>query len=765
MQTAQTIPTGHRPWLVAILIAYAVLAGLYSVVTPPFEASDELWHYPMVRYVADHGFGLPVQDPANPGPWRQEGSQPPLYYLLGALATSWIDTSDMDEVRRINPHADIGAIVPDRNLNMVLHDTEREAFPWSGTVLAVHIVRFLSIGMGLGTVLLTYLLARELFPDLPILALAAAAFTGFNPMFVFISAAINNDNLSNLLAALILLLIVRLLKAADTPPTRRFTIALGLAAGTGMLAKYQIGFLLPVIALALLFVSIRQRDWRPVIVGGAIAGGLTILIAGWWYWRNYDLYGDATGINVFLDIVGRRVPPADLHQLWTERETFMMSFWGLFGGVNLPLPDATYTLFNLLAAFSALGLAYGLLTRLTRRPVLPASREERLLWLARGVAIAWPVVVFLSLLTWTRVTLASQGRLWFTALAPLSVWMAVGLANWARRSPAALRVNLGMAAAVFIGIAAMTPFATLRPAYRVDPDAAWVADTLETGTPRAACFAEPGAERDVLCLAYRAVSGALLPGDDLRLAPTMTVTGSMTRNWSVFVHLINADGLTEAQRDVYPGGGLIATAEIEPGDTWNNLIAVRLPPGIYTPQTLDVFLGLYDYMTGDRMIPSGDGAALAYGAVNLGQIELETPPGGIPNPVGANFDDKLRLLGYEIDDRSLRPGDEVAVTLYWERLGRLTANYAVSVQIIQPDTFSKAAQDDRPPDPPVTEWLPGGTIADTRALTVAGDAAPGRYRLMVRVYDADRPDNLLPVLAGPGGQAADFVWLSWIQVE
>ena len=765
MPIMQTIPPSHRRWLAAILAGYVILAAIYSIVTPPFEASDELWHYPMIKYVADHDFGLPVQDPAHVGPWRQEGSQPPLYYLLGALATSWIDASDMDEVRRINPHADIGVVAPDRNLNMALHNAEREAFPWRGATLAVHIVRFLSILMGLGTVFLAYLLARELFPGLPPVALAAAVFTGFNPMFLFVSAAINNDNLSNLLASLILLMIVRLVKEADTPPTRRFYAALGLAAGAGMLAKYQIGFLLPVIALALLFVSIRQRNWRPVIIGGAISGGLTILIAGWWYWRNYDLYGDATGINVFLDIVGRRVPPADLRQLWTERETFMMSFWGLFGGVNLPLPDATYTLFNVLAALSILGLVYGFFQHIARRHDWPVSREQRLLWLARAVAVLWPVIVFVSLLSWTRVTLASQGRLWFTALAPLSVWMAVGLANWARKSPAALRVNLGMAAAAFIGIAAIAPFSTIRPAYRVEPDATWVEDTLESGPRRAACFAEPGAAREALCMTYQSVSGELTPGDILRLSPTITVVQPLTRNWSIFVHLVNPDGLTEAQRDMYPGGGLIATAETDAGETWNNLIAVKLPVGIYTPQTLDVLLGLYDYVSGDRMIPSGDGADAAYHAVHLGQIRLETPPGSIPNPVGANFDGKLRLLGYEISDRSLRPGDEAAITLYWERLERLAINYAVSIQIIQPDTFSKAAQDDRPTDPPTTAWLPGGIVADTRTLAISPDAVPGRYRLMVRVYDANRPENLLPVLADTGGQTADFVWLSWIQVE
>ena len=88
----------ERWTLYGILCGYAILAILYSIYVPIFEASDELWHYPMVETIARTG-QLPVQ-PLTPGtssgPWRQEGSQPPLYYAIGALLTSWIDTSDMD---------------------------------------------------------------------------------------------------------------------------------------------------------------------------------------------------------------------------------------------------------------------------------------------------------------------------------------------------------------------------------------------------------------------------------------------------------------------------------------------------------------------------------------------------------------------------------------------------------------------------------------------------------------------------------------------
>ena len=36
-----------------LLIIYVLLASVYSIVTPVMEASDELWHYPMVKYIAD----------------------------------------------------------------------------------------------------------------------------------------------------------------------------------------------------------------------------------------------------------------------------------------------------------------------------------------------------------------------------------------------------------------------------------------------------------------------------------------------------------------------------------------------------------------------------------------------------------------------------------------------------------------------------------------------------------------------------------------
>ena len=191
-----------------ILIAFLILGTIYSVVTPIFEASDELWHYPLVQWLSK-GNPLPVQDAKNVGPWKQEASQPPLYYWLMGWSTFWIDTSDMAQVRQENPHVDNGVITPDGNRNLVIHNPQTESFPWRGTVLAVHLARLLSVLMGAATVWLTYKIALEIFADRPWLALGAAAVNAFTPMFLFISGAVNNDNLTMTLCSLGLLLMVK----------------------------------------------------------------------------------------------------------------------------------------------------------------------------------------------------------------------------------------------------------------------------------------------------------------------------------------------------------------------------------------------------------------------------------------------------------------------------------------------------------------------------------------------------------------------------
>src|SRR5262249_23850048 len=175
------------PAILAIVAAYLALGVAYSLATPPFEASDELWHYPFVKQIAD-GRGLPVQRPnAEENLARQEGGQPPLYYLLGAAATLRVATGPPRPGCGVNPHAKTRGPLARANKNLVLHGPGEE-FPWRGPILAVHLLRLLSVAMGGGTVVLTYAIAREIAPAAEWLAAGAAGVAAFLPEFLFISA-------------------------------------------------------------------------------------------------------------------------------------------------------------------------------------------------------------------------------------------------------------------------------------------------------------------------------------------------------------------------------------------------------------------------------------------------------------------------------------------------------------------------------------------------------------------------------------------------
>ncbi len=758
-----------RRLLYVILAAYVVLASVYSVVTPVFEASDELWHYPMVQYLATHGLQLPPQDLGVATAWRQEGSQPPLYYVMAAVITAPIDTSDLNVIRRQNPHADIGVIRPDGNVNMVVHHPDLEAFPWHGTVLAVHIARFLSVLLGLGTVIVTYLLARQLFPKRPEVALGAAALNAFLPMFLFISGSVNNDNLSNLLGNGLILLIVLLLKA-DKPPRYRFYALIGVVAGAGLLAKLSFGLLIPLVALALLIVALRLKNWRPLVIGGLISGGLTVLIAGWWYLHNYQLYGDPTGLNRFLDIVGRRAIPANAAQLWAERDSFTRAFWGFFGGVNVALPDVVYAIFNFIAELGIVWVVCFVIYRIVRRivPISPPRQRGKTdlsplpsLNSGRGwgwgevlphlVTLLWILITFVSYLRWTAETWASQGRLIFVALSPILIYIVFGL-TWG--IPRRVRpILIGAVTLFFFGVAVSTPFDVIAPAYAVPAPA-------NPGTAQTT-FSGDGA---LDLLTARLLTPTVHPDEYVRLETDWQIAAPLARDWSLFVHLVTPDGVIVGQRDVYPGEGKLATSDLNMGYSWQNPIAVYVPSAAYAPLPLTVEIGWYDLATGEQMKAAGGSATVALGTVDL---KPRTSDLGVPNPLSINFDHQIELVGYSMSDLAPKAGGSVALTLYWRALKPVTQDYVVFTHILDPATTTiYAGSDGMPGGTPTSSWKVGDIIQDTHRLTLNPDTPPGIYETEIGLYlnSGDGTFPRLRIVTPDGGMADDFAYLSRVRV-
>ncbi|NDJ54603.1 MAG: glycosyltransferase family 39 protein, partial [Chloroflexi bacterium] len=467
--------------LILVLVGlFVLIAGTYSITTPLFEMSDELWHYPMVKTLAD-GNGLPIQDPENVGPWRQQGSQPPLYYAIGAGLTFWIDTSDMPDVRRENPHVDNGLITEDGNINLIVHNQEREQWPWHGTVLAVHVVRFFSILCAAVTVFMTYQIGREVFPEQRWLSLSAAAVVAFTPMFVFISAAVNNDNLAVMLATISLWIMLRIARTADErAPTLRLAIVLGFVLGLATLSKASTFGYIGLAGVTMAYAALRRKRWQTFFIEGPIIIAIIAALSGWWFWRNWTLYGDPLGLNVFVAILGERARDASLAQLWGERFSFLASYWGLFGGVNVPMWDWVYRVFNWLVPLSMIGGVAWLGLEIKRtadegQPFDPARWFPLALTLLAILAVIAPLAG-----SWARNTWSSQGRLVFASIASISMWFVIGLTGWLpQRSGEVAR------AALVGGLAVLTilaPFAFIGPAYQppgqIEPGSAGEAITF-----------------------------------------------------------------------------------------------------------------------------------------------------------------------------------------------------------------------------------------------------------------------------------------------
>lgn len=742
-------PQPSRP--VTILLAiFALLAATYSVVTPPFETPDEIWHYAVIQHIAS-GQGLPVSGPDTDAAWQQEGTQAPLYYLLAAAATVWIDQSDFPAVyARANPHAAPGQPDTPINRNYQIHHAD-EHWPWRGAFLALHVARLVSVALGTVTVWATYrAVALILGPGWGLIGAAALAFV---PQFLFISGAASNDNAVNAFAALTLWQVAAL---AVTPVStltparlrRRFGLA-GLVLGLALISKLSALPLVGVVGLAVLGIAWQRRDWR-ILAAALIWIGLpAAALSGWWYARNAYLYGDPLAWAVWESNIPLRVEPLSWRGVLAELGSVERSFWGLFGWMTVPYPQWVYDFFRALAGLVMLGW----LPMFVRwwRAGCPLDRRS---W-AGALLVIWLALLAIAWVRFTRVSPASQGRLFFPALPTFALLLALGLAGWRIWTLGPLVVGS------LFAISALTPAWVLAPAYRPIPPAASLPATLT------AVEAQVG---DVIAITGIAADPVTLtPGASTTITVAWTARAPVDHDYSVFVHLVDQDGLVAAQLDTMPGGGLSPTSQWQPGDRHVESYTVTLPKTAYTPNAGQWAIGLYDAYAPDTprlpltLIATGDGGATVVDdALRFGQATITPPPGDLPNPIDVAFADNVTLAGYTFSQRRLAPGDELVVTLYWQARGPIADDYTTFVHLLDRD-FAMFGGSDHRPDPATPEWAPGNVVEDRHVFTLPLDTPPGSYQIELGLYT--QPDfDRLTLLDAERAEGADRLLLGPLEV-
>jgi 4-amino-4-deoxy-L-arabinose transferase-like glycosyltransferase len=414
---------GYAPWVV--LAAHSLLAIAYNLATPfgnngyP-NTPDEGAHFQYVAYVAREWRLPKFEGYAGVG---YEAHQPPLYYFLAAVVYA-------------------------------LTGGEGKA------------VRLLSTLCSAGVVWLVWLTLRRLAPERPLLALAGMGFAAFLPMHIAIGSAVGNDALTNLLFAAVLYgLLVNLSNTAELYPPPDLPrqrgrnpdslpvdgegrgggkggeylhwLRIPLLVGLTILTKATGILLIPIMLLGVIVAArLQSGRWARALGAATLALVMTLLVSGWWLARNYILYGDPLLQRTFLEVFAGTAKARDfLNQgmTWGQYAQLVAdwtfrSFWFAYGA-----PDTARTgLPNFLSGSVYLGL--GVLTLGAVVGFVLRLREPLPLWarvwlLLAGLCL---VLTLVSFVLFVRVFFQTQGRYFYPALLPISVFWALG---WERLVP------------------------------------------------------------------------------------------------------------------------------------------------------------------------------------------------------------------------------------------------------------------------------------------------------------------------------------------
>lgn len=158
------------------------------------------------------------------------------------------------------------------------------------------------------------------------------------------------------------------------------------------------------------------------------------------------------------------------------------------------------------------------------------------------------------------------------------------------------------------------------------------------------------------------------------------------------------------------------------------------------------------------------------GVVGVGVVLLVSQVPNVtalqPVAYGANLDDEVQLIAYQIDEPSVQPGEKLDVKLYWYVQKAPADDRKVFIHLNLPDDSGRVAQNDQAPllgYYPTTQWEAGQIFADEYRVEIPPETPPGRYVVTAGMYHPDPPQNL-PVVAGPNTWPGDRMVLGEVEV-
>jgi 4-amino-4-deoxy-L-arabinose transferase-like glycosyltransferase len=665
--------------LLVIVAAFVALTSIYSLIVPLFEGPDEIWHYAFADHLANGG-GLPVFDVTQPATFLRNGAHPPLYYAMIAALIAPIDRSDFPAEYRFNlasPKITPGA--SGTSPNLLIH-TAREDFPFHNTALAGHLARLVSIALGVLTVVGVFYVARRLLRD-DRLALIATAFVAFIPQFVYGSALVNNDALAAASATWLLYALLRLMDDSRW----RWALVSGLLLGITLLSKIGMIAVLPLPALALLIVRWRSRHVSRLttyFLRGLLIYAIAALIAGWWYWRNFTLYGDPLMWHEWQVLTGTgRIPPTPIDFLHD-----MIGFFGLFwADFSLRVDRTLWPIFGVIV----IAVTVGLIRRAIKRQWPPLD------WPGLLVGLAWLALLIATAVRYSFNIYDIHGRLLYPALAVIGAVLALGLSGWPRPKWA-----MGITLAILMSITVIAPLAIIQPAY-----ARPIVSALPEGTIRTSAQFD-----GIELIGYRVRTDRVKTGEPIEVTTYWRKTAANAAALSGVMTLQSPSGQIAGRSEILLG------TDAYPAEVWQagDIVATRFQ---VSTQSERPTIAAAHLQVGDRSTDLGRVIVYADGVCKTEHAEDVT------------FGGAIKLIGYRIEEDSVP-----RVVLCWQSVKSMPIDYTVFVHV--PGSNGMISGDGQPVSGnyPTSVWQPGQVIEDVHSLPTGSElkipsASIGLYRL------------------------------------
>jgi hypothetical protein len=173
--------------------------------------------------------------------------------------------------------------------------------------------------------------------------------------------------------------------------------------------------------------------------------------------------------------------------------------------------------------------------------------------------------------------------------------------------------------------------------------------------------------------------------------------------------------------------------------------------------------------TANLRVTLSDSSALDLAPFTIEKTDRVFTPPAAQFAQAANFGDLIFLAGYDLSATTVKAGDTLQVTLYWQARDRMDKPYTVFVHLLGSDGKPIAQKDAEPQNGarPTTGWIANEYVADQYQLEIKPNTAPGQYPIEIGWYDAKDPAFArLQVLDGNDAAAGDHIILkTTIQVN